>query len=101
VLLGPDNEGDRLVEQGLTLKGVTRPVTLELEANGFGPDPFTPDPETGARAGFTATGEIDRTAFGVSYNGVIPGGGLGLGETVKIVLEIQAALRTETAGRRD
>jgi len=83
----------------LTLKGVTRPVSLELDVNGFGPDPFAPDPEAGARVGFTATGEIDRTEFGVSYNGRIPGGGLGLGEQVKIVLEVQAALETASHTR--
>lgn len=57
----------------LTLKGVTRPVPLALEVHGFVPDPFLDDPYSGARAGFTATGEIDRTDFGVSYNGPIPG----------------------------
>jgi polyisoprenoid-binding protein YceI len=79
----------------LTLKGTTRPVPLKLEVNGFGPDPFAADPLTGARAGFTATGEINRLDFGVSYNGPIPGGGVALGEKVQIVLEIEAALRPE------
>lgn len=89
--------GDYALDGELTLKGVTRPVSLDLEVNGFSPDPFAPDPMAGARVGFTATGVIDRTDFGVNYNGQIPGGGLGLGEKVKIVLEIQAALATETA----
>jgi polyisoprenoid-binding protein YceI len=90
--------GDGYVLDGeLTLKGVTRPVSLELEVNGFGPDPFAPDPDTGARAGFTATGEINRTDFGVGFNGPIPGGGMGLGEKIKIVLEIEAALRPDAA----
>lgn len=79
----------------LTLKGTTRPVPLKLEVNGFGPDPFAADPLTGARAGFTATGEINRLDFGVSYNGPIPGGGVALGDKVQIVLEIEAALRPE------
>jgi polyisoprenoid-binding protein YceI len=48
---------------------------------------------TGARAGFTASGEINRLDFDVSYNGPLPGGGLALGEKVQIVLEIEAALR--------
>src|SRR3569833_119681 len=79
----------------LTLKGTTRPVPLKLEVNGFGPAPFAADPLTGARAGFAATGEINRLDFGVSYNGPIPGGGVALGEKVQIVLEIEAALRPE------
>ncbi|WP_329250065.1 YceI family protein [Actinoallomurus sp. NBC_01490] len=88
----PDGDGF-LVEGELTLKGVTLPVPLKLEINGFGPDPFAADPAVGARAGFTATAEIDRTDFGISYNGPIPGGGLALGETVRIVLEIEAVLQ--------
>jgi polyisoprenoid-binding protein YceI len=84
----------------LTLKGVTRPISLELEVHGFGPDPFAPDPATGARAGFTAAGEINRTDFGVGYNGRIPGGDMGVGEQVKIVLEIQAALQPAPADAR-
>jgi polyisoprenoid-binding protein YceI len=85
-------DGDRFLLEGeLTLKGVTRPVPLALAVNGFGADPFAPDPAAGARAGFTATGEINRMDFGVSYNGPIPGGGVLLGEKVQIILEIEAA----------
>lgn len=47
-----------------------------------------------SRAGFTATGEIDRMDFGIRYNGPIPGGGVALGEKVQIVLEIEAVLQT-------
>ncbi|MEV8634157.1 YceI family protein [Streptosporangium sp. NPDC051023] len=88
-------DGDAFVLDGeLTLKGVTRRVPLNVEVNGFGPDPFAPDPLAGARVGFTATGEIDRTDFGVTFNSPIPGGeGLALGERVQIVLEVQAALQ--------
>jgi polyisoprenoid-binding protein YceI len=82
-----------LIDGELTLKGVTRPVPLTLEVNGFGVDPFAPDPALGARAGFTATGEINRTEFGISYNGPIPGGGVAIGEKVRIILEIEAVLQ--------
>jgi polyisoprenoid-binding protein YceI len=92
---GVRRDGDDYILDGeLTLKGVTRPVPLKLEANGFGPDPFAPDPAKGGRAGFTATGEINRTDFGVNYNGPIPGGGVALGEKVQISLEIEAVLQT-------
>jgi polyisoprenoid-binding protein YceI len=90
----PDGDGF-LMEGELTLKGVTQPVPLKLEINGVGVDPFAPDPAAGARAGFTATGEINRMDFGVSYNGPVPGGGVLLGEKVQIVLEIEAVLQTE------
>lgn len=48
----------------LTIRGVTREVTFEAVLNKIGPSPF--DPST-TIAGFTATGTIDRTEFGVSY----------------------------------
>lgn len=41
----------------LTIRGVTRPVTLDVEVDGFGPDPFG-----GTRAGFSATAEITTSA---------------------------------------
>jgi polyisoprenoid-binding protein YceI len=88
----PDGDG-YLMDGELTLKGVTRPIVLELEVNGFGFDPFAPDPATGARAGFTATGELDRSDFGIMYTGPIPGGGVTLSEKVRIVLEIEAVLQ--------
>src|SRR3954462_4421703 len=44
--------GDYYLDGDLSLKGVTKPVTLRLEVGGFGPDAFG-----GTRAGFTATGE--------------------------------------------
>ncbi|GIH97208.1 YceI family protein [Planobispora siamensis] len=94
---GIAQDGDGFVLDGeLTLKGVTRRVPLRLEVLGFGPDPFLPDPGKGARAGFSATTEIDRRDFGVTFNSPLPGGGVALGNKVQIHLEIQAALR---AGR--
>jgi len=86
-----------LLEGELTLKGVTRPVPLHLELHGFGPDPYLDDPFSGARLGLTATGELDRTDFGIDYNGPIPGGGVAIGEKVRLTLEIQAALQTDAA----
>ena len=86
--------GDYVLDGDLTLKGVTRPVSLKLEIGGFGADPFLVDPLKGARVGFSATGEINRVDFGVSYNGPVPGGGVALGEKVQLILEIEAILQT-------
>jgi polyisoprenoid-binding protein YceI len=94
-------DGDRFLMEGeLTLKGVTRPVPLALELNGFAADPYAPDPAAGARAGFTAIGEINRMDFRVSYNGPVPGGGVLLAEKVQIILEIEAALLPSGAVHR-
>ncbi len=82
-------EGDQYVLDGeLTLKGVTRSVPLALEINGFGPDPYG-----GTRAGFTATAEINRDDFGVSYNAALETGGFILSDKVAIHLEIEAILQ--------
>ncbi|MEV4673958.1 MULTISPECIES: YceI family protein [Actinomadura] len=94
---GVRRDGDGFVLDGeLTLRGLTRQVPLRLEIEGFGPDPFREDdPFKGARAGFTATGEISRLEFGVGDTAKVPGGGgLGLGEKVQIILEIEAVLQT-------
>ena len=83
--------GDQfLVDGDLTIRGVTKPVTLRLEANGF-----TPDPYGGTRAGFSASAEIDRQDFGVNYNGPIPGAdsAMVLSDRVTLNLEIEAVLR--------
>ena len=83
-------EGDHFLLDGdLTIRGNTRPVTLVLEINGFGPDPFG-----GTRAGFSAIGEINRNDWGVSYNGPIPGAGNAviLSDKVTINLEIEGVL---------
>jgi len=81
-------DGDDYVLDGeLTLKGVTRPVPLRLELGGFGPDAYG-----GTRAGFTATGEIKRSDFGVDFNAVLETGGLVVSDKVAIHLEIEAVL---------
>jgi polyisoprenoid-binding protein YceI len=85
---GVRQDGDDFLLDGeLTIRGTTRPVTLKLEVNGFGPDAFG-----GTRAGFSATTEINRSDFGVSYNGPIPGGGVAVSEKVTITLEIEGVL---------
>ncbi len=83
-------DGDRLIVDGdLTIRGVTKPVSLTVEVNGFGPDPFG-----GTRAGFSATGEINRADFGVSFNAPVPGGVM-ISENVRLEIEAEAVLRKE------
>ena len=81
-------DGDDYVLDGeLTLKGVTKPVALKLELGGFGPDPYG-----GTRAGFSATGEIKRSEFGVDFNAALETGGLVVSDKVNLHLEIEAVL---------
>ncbi len=78
-----------LVDGDLTIRGVTKPVTLAVDVNGFGPDPYG-----GTRAGFSAIAEINRTDFGVSFNAPVPGGVM-VSERIQIEIEAEAVLRKE------
>ena len=84
-----EDDGDVLLDGELTIKGVTRPVVLALQVEGFGPDPFG-----GTRAGFSATTTINRNDFGVDISMPLDGGGVVVGDNVTINLEIEAVLRT-------
>lgn len=69
----------------LTIRGTTLPVTLEAELEGIAADPWG-----GERVAFTARTEIDRDDFGLGWNQVLETGGVLVGKTVKIELEIEA-----------
>jgi polyisoprenoid-binding protein YceI len=78
---------DRLAVVGdLSIRGVTREVTLDVERGGV----VAKDPWGKRRAGFTATATIDRKDFGVTFNQTLDHGGLALGEQVAIAIEIEA-----------
>ncbi len=79
---------DWFVEGDLSLKGITRPVTLALELNGFGADAYG-----GYRAGFSAKTEINRNDFGVDIKMPMDGGGVVVSDKVTVELEIEAVLR--------
>jgi polyisoprenoid-binding protein YceI len=88
-----DDEEGFVVDGELTLRGVTKHVPLNLEIHGF--QQTTPFGDS--RTGFTATGEIDRRDFGVSFNSTLEGGGVALGNKIQITLEIEAILRQPAA----
>jgi len=68
----------------LTMKGITKPVRLSVEYNGVAKDPWGNE-----KAGFVVTGKINRSDWGVNFNGVLETGGVMLSEEVKINSEIQ------------
>ncbi|GAA3855114.1 YceI family protein [Saccharothrix violaceirubra] len=77
-------DGGFLVDGDLTLRGVTKTVTLELEPNGFGDGM-----QGGKVAGFSASTEINRRDFGVTGG---PAGAV-VGDKITILLEIEATLQ--------
>jgi polyisoprenoid-binding protein YceI len=81
---------DYVVAGDLTIRGVTRPVDVDVEFNGVGPDPWG-----GQRAGFSASTEISRGDFGIEFNMPLDGGGVVVGDKVKITLEIEAILQKD------
>jgi len=78
----------------LTIRDVTKPVSLDVEFLGWSDDPWG-----GKRAGFSARTEIDRDDFGANWNVVLETGGLLVGKRVQVELEIEALLRGERNGR--
>jgi polyisoprenoid-binding protein YceI len=79
-----------LVTGDLTLKGVTQPVTLDVEYLGQDTDPWG-----GTRVGFEGTAEISRADFGVDFNIPMDGGRLLIGDKISINIEVQAVLQQE------
>lgn len=80
--------GERWTVDGqLVLRGITRPVRLNLSYLGTGPDPFG-----GTRAAFRATTELHRDDFAVSWNQAFGSGILAVGATLQVELDIEAVL---------
>ena len=73
------------VHGDLTIRGITRPVVLNATFNGSGVNPWGM-----TVASWSATTEIDRTDWDLSYNAALETGGVLIGNTVKISLEIEA-----------
>jgi len=72
----------------LTVHGVTNPIALDVEYHGV-----TTDPWGNAKAQFSATGELDREAFGLTWNVALESGGVLVSKKVKLEIEVQAALQ--------
>ena len=88
---GIRQDGEVIIADGeLTIKGITRPVELAVEVNGFGSDPYG-----GTRAGLSAIGEINRTDWGITANMALPTGGVVVGERIQLVIEVEASLKTQ------
>ncbi len=69
----------------LTIKDVTRQVTLRGEFLGFAPDPFGK-----ISAGFTATTSFEREDFDMTWNMALEAGGFLVGKTVTVEIEVEA-----------
>jgi polyisoprenoid-binding protein YceI len=78
-----EQKGDSLIGD-LTIRGVTKRVTLDYEFGGEVTDPWGKK-----RAAFSLEGKINRKDFGLSFNQVLDTGGAVVGDTVKLYVEIE------------
>ena len=81
-------EGDRedfSLTGDLTIREVTKPMTLKVTFEGQ-----TKDPWGGERIGFSASGKIDRRDFGLTWNQLLETGGAVVGNEIKIAVEVEA-----------
>jgi len=71
----------------LTMHGITKEVKLDFENNGF-----AKDPRGNLKAGLALGGKINKKDFGLVYNKVLETGGVLIGNTVKLDVEIEGVL---------
>jgi polyisoprenoid-binding protein YceI len=74
------------VQGDLTIRGVTKPVTLDVQFHGV----IFRDPWGGQRAGFSATATVDREDYGLLWNQALETGGVVLGKEIWLELEVEA-----------
>jgi len=79
------DDEDGKMKGNLTIRGVTKPVTLEVEDIGT-----IKDFEGNNRVGFTLKGKINRLDFGLKWNKALEFGGFAVGDKVKITIEVEA-----------
>ncbi len=78
------SNGEYELKGDLTLRGVSKPVILDVEFHGTALDPWG-----NKKAGFGITGKINRKDWGLNWNSALEAGGVLVGEEVKLVIELQ------------
>lgn len=81
-----NDEDDYELTGDLTIKGVTRPVKLQVNHGGTAKDPWG-----NVKAGFSLKGKINRKDWGLNYNAVLETGGVLVSDEVRILAELQMA----------
>jgi polyisoprenoid-binding protein YceI len=83
------DEGGFLVTGDLTIKGVTKPITVDFEWTGAATDPFQ-----NQRIGFEGKAVVNRKDWGVSWNAALEAGGVLVSEKVTLEFDV-SAIKTE------
>jgi polyisoprenoid-binding protein YceI len=79
-----DNEGNHALWGELTIKGITQNIKLDVQFGGIVKDPWG-----NQKAGFTVTGVVNRTLFGLTWNAALETGGIMVSEDVTISCELE------------
>jgi len=79
------NVNNGVITGEMTIKGITKEVTLALDYNGKGVDPWG-----NVKHGFEISGKINRTDFGLTWNAALEAGGVLVSEEVALTIDIQA-----------
>ena len=77
-------EGEYAVHGDITIRGITRPTTFEVEFTGVSKSPYGQ-----TVSGISARATINRKEFGVNFNAVLETGGVAVAEKVKLELDIE------------
>ncbi len=88
----PQGEGRARVIGRLTIRGVTQPFELQVTREGTGTDPWG-----NTRTAYSATGTLERSAFGLTWNQALETGGLLVGDKIKIQIEVQSVKQDPNA----
>jgi len=94
-----EGKGEEVSLQGdLTLRGITKPITLNVEFGGIVVDPYGQ-----LKAGFTITGKLSRKEFGLTWGAVTEAGHVVVSDDIKIHAEVQLIKQQNTinAGTSD
>ena len=78
------DEDNYELKGNLTIKSVTKPITLSVEYGGLMNDPWG-----NKKAGFSVTGEINRKDWGMEWNAALEAGGVLVGDKVKILCDVE------------
>ncbi|HXT18574.1 MAG TPA: YceI family protein [Gemmatimonadaceae bacterium] len=76
----------------LTIRGTTKEVTLNVSLQGRGRDPWGNE-----RAGFEATGKLNRKDFGLTWNQALETGGVAVGDEVKLSIDVEIVRQVAAA----
>lgn len=80
---GSEFDGEKLNGE-ITVKGVTKPITLDADFGGVITDPYG-----NQRAGFEFTGQLNRKDFGLNWNATLESGGLVVSDNVKLFVNLE------------